>query len=191
MLYKFSKIEGFSLVETMVSIAVLISLTSIALPSFADLIIKMRVDNEISSLKRLISVARNTAINNSQTVTLCPLDNKNTCINSWHNMLSVFTDTNNNKTFEPESGEYLISVKQAIFEKDKLQYGKSRVGLTYAATGHLSGWGQNATFKYCPFGHSNLSRGIVVSLSGRAYQTSKGNKKQIDKTRSGKIIKCD
>ena len=184
------KNKGFTLVETLVAIAILISLTSIALPSFVDLIIKIRVNNEISSLNRLIFVARNTAININQTVTLCPLDNENTCKNSWHNMLSVFIDSNNNKIFEPEAGETLISVKSAITDKDKLQYGKTRVGLTYAATGHLSGWGQNATFKYCPNGHSNLSRGIVIALSGRVYQTNKNNKKQIDRTRSGKAVIC-
>jgi len=185
------KHKGFTLVETLVAIAILISLTSIALPSFADFIIKIRVDNEISSLNRLIFVARNTAININQTVTLCPLDNENTCKNSWQDMLSVFVDPNNNKIFEPEAGETLISVKSAITNKDKLQYGKTRVGVTYAATGHLSGWGQNATFKYCPNGHINLSRGIVIATSGRAYQSNHDNKKQVDITRSGKKIICD
>jgi len=185
------KLNGFTLIEILVAMAIVIALSSIALPSFADLLIKIRVDNEISSLNRLIFVARNTAINNSKNVTLCPLDDENTCNNSWNKVLSVFVDSNNNKIFEPLEGETLISVKSAIVDNDKLQYGKKRIGLTYSATGHLSGWGQNATFKYCPKGHEKFSRGIVIAVSGRIYKSSSNNNQRVDKTRSGKKIICD
>jgi len=185
------RLSGFTLIETLVAMAIVISLFTIALPSFAELIIKIRVDNEISSLNRLIFVARNTAINNSNNVTLCPLDHENTCNNSWNKVLSVFVDSNNNKIFEPHDGETIISVKSAIADNDKLQYGKKRIGLTYSATGHLSGWGQNATFKYCPKGHDNFSRGIVIAVSGRIYKSSSNNNQHVDKTRSGKKIICE
>ena len=183
-----NRYNGFTLLESMLSLAILMTLTSIAVPSFLDLTIKLRVDKEISILYRLLLITRNTAINSGIDTTLCPLVN-NACTDDWSLPLYVFLDKNNNKQFEPQNNEKFISMKEAISVNDKLQYGKNRVGITYTATGHLSGWGQNGTFKYCPKNHMEKSRGVVVATSGRvykSYQSSTGK----DKNRSGTIIIC-
>jgi len=182
--------KGFTLIEIMISISIVMILFGIGLPSLKKFIVELRVDNEISLICRLLFIARNTALNENKTVTLCPLNNQNTCVNEWKNALSVFVDANNNKIYEPLSGERIIKIKQSILEGDKLQYGNTRKGLTYAATGHLSGWGQNATFKYCPKNYEDKSRGIVVSVSGRIYTSSDDNSAQLDKNRSGITITC-
>jgi type IV fimbrial biogenesis protein FimT len=181
---------GFTLIETMITIAILISLMTIAIPSFADFTIRMRVDNELSILQRQLFITRNTAINQNSFVTLCPLNEKNECHNQWEDPLSVFTDLNNNKVFEFALGERVVSEKSAVKNGDKLQYGKTRTGLTYAPTGHLSGWGQNATFKYCPNNHMDKSRGIVIAVSGRLYLTSSNKKNHKDRNRSGRLVIC-
>jgi Tfp pilus assembly protein FimT len=184
------KITGFTFIETLVSIAILITLTSIAIPSLANFTVRMRVDNEVSMLQRQLFITRNTAINENVFVTICALNEKNICHKQWKNQLSVFTDLNNNKIYEATLGERIVSEKSAIKNGDKLQYGRTRIGLTYAPTGHLSGWGQNATFKYCPNNHSNKSRGIVIAVSGRIYLTSTNNKGSKDRNRSGRLIVC-
>ena len=185
------KAHGFTLIETLVTISILITLMSIAIPSFADFTIRMRVDNELSILQRQLFIARNAAVNDNSFVTLCPLNNKNECHNEWKGKLSVFTDLNNNKIYEHDIGERIISEKSSVKNGDELQYGKTRTGLTYAPTGHLSGWGQNATFKYCPNNHMDKSRGIVIAVSGRIYITSSNNKSYKDRNRSGRRIICD
>jgi len=184
------KRKGFTLIELMVALSIVMILVGIGIPSLNKFIVELRVDNEISLLCRILLIARNTAINENKTVTLCPLNDQNTCENQWKNALSVFVDANNNKIYEPLSGERIIKIKPSIVEGDVLQYGNTRKGLTYAATGHLSGWGQNATFKYCPKGYDDKSRGIVVSVSGRIYTSSDDNAAQLDKNRSGITIKC-
>lgn len=185
-----TRYTGFTIIELLVVIAILLSLTSIGIPSLNTFIINSRVDSEINQLHRLLLVSRNAAINNNTKVTLCPLDEKFKCINTWSNELSVFTDTNNNKIFEPLLNEKLISQKNAIKKGDSLQYGKTRIGLTYDATGHLSGWGQNATFSYCPKDHHDKSRGIVVATSGRSYVSASNKKDTANIRRSGKKISC-
>lgn len=185
-----SKYIGFTIIETMVALAVLMSLISIGVPSLNDFIINTRVNNEITSLHRMILVARNGALTNNTSVTLCPLNEQGKCKNLWHQPLSVFTDNNNNKIYEPNLNEQLIAYKDAIKSGDKLQYGTTRIGLTYAATGRLLGWGQNATFSYCPENHSDKTKGIVVAPGGRAYVSAahKSTGKSIKRT--GAKIKC-
>jgi prepilin-type N-terminal cleavage/methylation domain-containing protein len=184
------KCNGFTIIETMVALAILMSLLSIGIPSLNNFIVVTRVNNEISTLHRLILITRNSALTHNTSVTLCPLNGQSKCKNLWHQELSVFTDGNNNKVFEPELNERIVANKAAIKTGDKLQYGKTRIGLTYASTGHLSGWGQNATFSYCPEYHHDKNRGIVVATSGRAYASAanKSNSKNI--RRSGAKIKC-
>ena len=182
------KLIGFTLIELLVSLAILVILTVITVPSLAAFTINLRVDNEITAINRLLFIARNMAINSGQTVTLCPLGNDNQCTKDWHKEISVFIDSNNNKKREVD--ESIVFVKQAIKVGDKLQYGKTRIGLTYANTGHLSGWGQNATFTYCPKNHADKSRGIIVAVSGRIYQSFKKKTNKADKNRSNKTITC-
>ncbi|GAA5131190.1 GspH/FimT family pseudopilin [Thalassotalea piscium] len=181
--------KGFTLIETLVVVALLMTLTAVGIPSLSDFIIKMRVDNEIDRINRLLLVTRNIALNTNQAVTFCPLQS-NICVNQWHQELSVFTDANNNKIYEPHLKEQLIQYKDAIVVGDKLQYGNTRKGLTYAPNGYLMGWGQNATFMYCPKGHLAKSRAITVAVSGRAYKSQFNPKKNKEETRSGKKIIC-
>ena len=179
---------GFTLIELLITLAILVSLTAVAVPSLSDFTIKLRVDTEITKLSRLLLVARNSAIHFNQTVTLCPLDINNICSNDWENELSVFVDSNANKQLD--RNDKLLSIKSAVTAGDKLQYGKTRKSLTYSSTGHLFGWGQNATFKYCPQDHINKSRGIIVAVSGRIYRSFNNDKNTLDKNRSGKTIIC-
>ena len=182
--------NGFSLIETMITVAILISIITIAIPSLANLTIRMRVDNEISLLHRMLLLARNSAINNEQYVTVCPLNDDERCTQDWQGEISVFSDLNKNRRYEPDNGDTILKVKAPIKNDDKLQYGKKRNALIYGPTGHLVIWGGNATFKYCPKDHSGKSRGIVVSTSGRAYKTVYNKKQAQDTNRSGQGLIC-
>ncbi len=178
---------GFTLIELLIALAILISLTAIGVPSLADFIVKLRVDNEISTLYRLLLTARNSAISSGQDITLCPLVDK-TCVEDWSKAIYVFSDANNDKQLN--NNDKVIAMKPAIDSQDQLQFAKGRTGVTYRANGHLSGWGQNGTFKYCPYNHADKARGIIVAVSGRVYQSfNKGNGKQ-DVNRSNVYIIC-
>lgn len=181
-------IKGFTLMELMVSLSVTSVLAAIAIPNFNDFIIKMRVDNEISQLHRMLLLTRNTAINSGQNVILCPLNKSLQCTTQWQKELSAFTDVNNNKVFD--NNEKVIKIREAITIGDELVYGKGRTQVTFKPTGQLSGLA-NGTFRYCPKTHKNNSRGIVVARSGRIYQSSDLDHDGIDENRGGKQIHCE
>ena len=190
MSYLSFKIMGFTLIETLITLAILIFLTAIAVPTFADLRIRIRVDNEITALHRLLLLTRNHAVNQERFVTVCPLTPSGQCSNEWHKTLTVFYDDNKNKALDALSAEVIIKIKSAIKSGDKLQYAQGRTALIYAPSGRLAVWGGNGTFRYCPKSHSNKSRGIIISGAGRFYLSSNQNMDGADENRSGRIISC-
>jgi type IV fimbrial biogenesis protein FimT len=181
-------IRGFTLIELIVSLSVTSILAAIAVPNFSDFIIKMRVDNEISKLHRMLLITRNAAINSGQKAIICPLNNSFECTDQWQKKLSVFVDVNDNKKFD--NNEKVIRIRAEINTGDKLVYGKSRNKITFKPTGQLSGLA-NGTFRYCPPSNKNNSRGIVVARSGRLYQSSDIDNDGIDENRGNKEINCE
>lgn len=179
--------QGFTLIELMVAIAVVAIISAIALPNLNTLIVKTRVDNEISEMQRLLLTARNMAINTGKNTTVCPLAG-GVCTTNWQNEISVFTNGDNaiatNNTYAlPDE---LIKVKDAIQVGDKLQYAQTSV--IYAPTGRLLT--AAASFNYCPKNEADSARSITVSTSGRSYTSSDTDSDGKDENRSGASISC-
>ncbi|MGL1959518.1 MAG: GspH/FimT family pseudopilin [Colwellia sp.] len=182
------KLAGFTLLELLIAIAVLGILTAIALPSLNDFLVRMRVDNEISEIQRLLLVARNTAINTEQNTTICPLSG-GTCTTNWENELSVFTNDSNtmdNNKYNAAT-EQLVKVKDAIKNGDKLQLSTSII--VYVPSGRTLS-STSKSFSYCPKNEADKSRGIDISISGRSYTSSDTDNDDKDENRNGSEITC-
>lgn len=158
----------------MVGIAILAILTTIALPKLSDFTVQMRVDNEITEMHRLLLTAKNAAINSGQIATVCPLVGNACAGNNWQGPVGVI------------SVDGLIKEKSAIKTGDKLQY--TNASVIFTPSGRLG----NAigTFRYCPTGHLEHSRGIDVSLSGRIYSSADIDADGEDELRNGAQIIC-
>lgn len=183
-------IKGFTLIELIVSIYITSILASIAIPNFSSFIAKIRVNNEITQIQRLLATARNNAINTGMPTTLCPLNENNRCNSQWQGELSVFVDINDNEIYEPLAGEFIIRAKSAIHLNDKLQYGIGRRRVKFAPTGRTLGWGSNGTFKYCPKNHLKSARALSVATSGRFYSSTDWDHDGKNELRNGTEIHC-
>lgn len=168
---------GFTLIELLVTIAVAGIVMTIALPSLGSFTTQMRVDNEISELQRLLLTTRNTAINSGQNATLCPLQADDTCQDTtdWTGRIGIV------------SIDGLIKEREAIQGGDKLDFTFNSV--TYTPSGQLNN-NNIGTFSYCPKGFSDYSRGIDLSLSGRAYLSSDINGDGKEQDRNNNNIVC-
>lgn len=186
---KQNRIQGFTLVEILVTIAILAVISVIALPNINTFLVKMRVDNAISETHRLILIARNTAINTGKNTTLCALKESNGCGGDWGGEISVFANGNGSNTSAYNATtDQIIKVKAAVKNDDTLTFAHARI--IYSPTGRLIS--NNAgTFRYCPKGYEDESRGIDVATSGRAYISSDTDNDQKDEDRAGNEISCD
>ena len=187
-----NKKQGFTLVELMVTIAVVAIISAIALPSMNNFLVKMRVDNQISEMQRLLLTARNMAINTGKNTTVCPLYSGE-CSDNWQGEISVFTNgsnsTNNDAyetTTDDSTTDVLIKIKEAIKSGEKLQFAHKSV--VYSPSGRLlTGAG---FISYCPEDNADESRGIDIQISGRSYTSSDTDNDGKDEDRNNNEITC-
>lgn len=86
--------RGFSLVELMVTLAVLAILTMVAVPGFRDTIRRSRVSAASNALLADLRYARTEAINRGQLVSLCPSNDGSNCTadgSAWDTGWLVYT----------------------------------------------------------------------------------------------------
>lgn len=90
--------RGFSLLELMVTVAVLAILASVAMPAFTSLINRDRMTSRANELVALFQYARSEAVRLNSRVVLCPSVDGASCSGSDWNQLIVMV---------PRSGEVL------------------------------------------------------------------------------------
>lgn len=173
--------KGFTLVELMITIVIGGIGVMIAVPSLSNFIVKMRIDNEISQLNRLILSARNQAITQEENVIICPL-NAGVCTQDWSDEITTFIDRDDDGTYV-EANDTLVKVKSGLTQDTITYAGQSSIRFT--PTGTLST--AASTFIYCPTSDPTLARAIILTISGRSYITSDTDNDGIDELRGGTI----
>ncbi len=119
-----SRLRGFSLVQLMITVAIIGILTGLAIPSFKYITNANRIANEINGLLGDLQFARFSAIKQGQTVTICSSANPTaaspTCSVStnWATGWIVFSDTGGTGQFV--AGEGKLRDQQAFAGTDTL-----------------------------------------------------------------------
>jgi len=106
--------HGFTLIETMVVVTIIVVLTMVAAPSFQSIYLSNKLAAFTNDFVASTQVARSEAIKRNQVVRLCRSADGASCAGSgtWQQGWIVFTDTNNNGTVD--SGETIIRAEPAI-----------------------------------------------------------------------------
>ncbi len=86
--------RGFTLVELVVTIALVAILTSLAIPSFSEALRQWRRDNTTRGLLTSLQLARTESIKTSRQVIVCPSTDETSCAASteWNTGWIVFRD---------------------------------------------------------------------------------------------------
>lgn len=160
-----SRSAGFTLLELMISLSIIVIILTMGVPSLQETLIRSRVDNFIYDLSKDILLARNHAIQYESQTVMCHLNNSNQCDGKWDAGYSLFLDENRDEIYQADTDKLIIQ-RVHHNSSDIILFSGSKE-LKYDADGHLNGL--SGTFRYCPDieNDENYARAIVVSLSGR------------------------
>lgn len=151
------KMQGFTIIELMITLVIAAILASLAAPSFKDIIQNNRMTTQYNELLASLSVARSEAIKQGEDV-IALSNNGN---NDWKDGWTVFIDSDGDGA--PSAAE-TIRIAGALTGNNTLQFARDRI--TYASTGLGSGL-ITGTFTLCDDRGDPESKGLVVSATGR------------------------
>jgi type IV fimbrial biogenesis protein FimT len=157
-------VRGFTLIELIVSLAVLTLVLSFGIPNLKGITENHYARNNLAVLYHTMRKARVLSLKRGQDILVCPLDGQ-ICSSNWALPLSVFGDTNNNHQLD--SGEVLY-----IQANNKLKHGywqKKRSTQNYIKFNSLGhAFGSATTFLYCPSSNQEVyAKQLVINFQGR------------------------
>lgn len=103
-----TKQSGFTLIELMITLAVVGILLALVVPNFNETLKNNRLTAYANEFVTNINYARTEAIKRGTTVTICSSNDDDTCSGSWQNGWLVFVDNNGNGIVD--GGELIIRV---------------------------------------------------------------------------------
>lgn len=167
--------SGFTLVELMVTIAVVMVLTVLAVPSFQTFLAGRRVEATADTLVSDFRYARSEAVKRTNRVTICPSVTGTSCAGPgglWKNGWIVFVDDDGDGTVDV--GDVVLRVQDALpgITSIAASDGSSAYKFVFEATG----WSKAAswTFWVTPTGSATVPRLVCISNKGRAAIRPKG-----------------
>ncbi len=166
--------RGFTVIELVVTVALVAILAAIAVPAYTTMMTTNRMVAELNDLVGSLHFARSEAIKRGLDVVLCKSADGQLCTNAgdWSQGWVIFQDTNNSQTRDGagcpgEPCEPLISAQPAFEGGDQ-----------FVGTGNPANWVQFnrngfsgssfGTFTLCESGKDRKkARAIIVSRTGR------------------------
>lgn len=159
---------GFTLIELIVGITILGILSSVALPSFMNMIQNNRQASVINAFIADLHFARSEAIKRNSSISLCKSSNGTGCDistdNNWNRGWIVFDDTNSNGV--ANANEVVLRVGEALTQLTLRTTQAFNNNLIYSAKG-LNAALTAGSFRLCDNRGAGAARAINITATGQ------------------------
>ncbi|WP_211829074.1 GspH/FimT family pseudopilin [Kistimonas asteriae] len=161
---------GFTMVELLVSMGIVIILVAAAGPAISDWVLKNRVDAEVASLRSALAYARSEALSRNMWVTIRENGARDTTApkSMWNGGWQLFTDQDNDGFLLATAGEEMLRARVTNIEDLSIEWSRDITRLSYGPRGVTNGGSQN-TIRYCVADDTDhaFAKGISINAIGR------------------------
>lgn len=165
--------RGFTLIELMITLAIVVILLVIGIPNLTALMIKSRLSGQVQEFYGVIDFARSEAIKRGTSVSICKSANGSACGGSWSNGWIIFVDQNSSGTRDnigSTNEETLLRVFPALPTNYTLNANNNLANyVTYDRLGMAN---QNGTFVFCKSSDETTARAIIITKTRPRIATS-------------------
>ena len=155
--------RGFTMVELLTCLAVIVVLTAWGAPSFGTLLRDSRRTREVNQFLQAVYLARSEAIKRNGVVSLCPSLDGSGCApaTAWQSGWLVFVNNDRDAPAIRDAGEELLRVYPPW---DSGHILSNRTTLSFRPYGQM---GVTATVTFCDDRGSAAARAVIISQTGR------------------------
>lgn len=158
---------GFTLLELLVTLAVVALLLAMAVPAFTSLVLDARLTAAVNRVVHGVHVARHEAQKSGADVVLCRSTSGQQCVHSggWHTGLIVFVNRDRDDPPQVDPGEPILQSEAALPLTAVLANRRAFVFRPWSRS-------VNGTLTFCDRRGTEQARAVVVSYTGRPRATS-------------------
>lgn len=161
------KSHGFTLIEMMVVLAILVVIASYGIPQFNQMVQNGRLSTQINELQGLMQLARSEAVTNRVVTRVCGSTDQTNCnTDSWELGAIVFRDRDGDGA---ASANELVRVMPAITTGNTIRGVAGAI--SFMTDGTLTA---NRMLRVCDSRGVNSSRQVRLNTAGQS-RVSKGN----------------
>ncbi len=163
---------GFTVLELLVTLAVVSVLATTAVPGFTAMIRHNRSVARVNELSAALNYARHTAVSRNRYVTLCKSADGRRCnhaLRNWNDGWLIFENLDHDSPGQVDTGESILHRHGPT--PSKAQVISNRVSFTFRPMGLRS---VNGTFLYCSEDGKH-DRTLIVNVTGRVRLSDKPN----------------
>ncbi|MCF1459393.1 MAG: GspH/FimT family pseudopilin [Shewanella sp.] len=169
--------QGFTLVELLITIAILVILVSVGFPAMKNTYEQIRADNGIRDIQQGLTFARSYAVSYGVSVSMCA-NNNGSCGSDWSKGYLIYVSDAAGNILQGESGnDGMLKLHEGFDDGDFLKYsGGDRV--TFNSSGLVSTPGEESSFVYCPgsqISPYSLTSELLHSGKSRLNESATGN----------------
>lgn len=161
-----TKNKGFTFIEAITVVAVVVITTSMAFPGYTRLVSSNLQTTSINQFSTALAQARYYAVTNMRPVVLCPSSNQQDCTGGfeWQHGYISFVDLDRDK--QHDANEKIIAIKEKQSDSVKVLTSTGRRKIAFRPTGDSSG--SNVTVRFCSDKTNLPGKALILSNIGRA-----------------------
>jgi len=154
---------GLTLIELLLTMAILAILTTVAVPGFSNLVLNTRMTAHVNRFVHDIHLAKQSAHRRMQPVALCKSLNGRQCAHDaeWHDGWLVFVNIDHDRPPQVDPDEPILAANPA-FDSGSI-IGNRRAFIFRAFEVRST----NGTLTFCDRRGPDTARAVIVSYTGR------------------------